>query len=119
MEEFYGKWVSIDANLERGSKEGARKTNKRTRALNENEIRLDLNFSAVGSSKLVQLSVWMHKSKESHALQMVNSLPEKGRRIVLQEVLTNDDSLRIIQKNHPGKVFSLNGILYAVSREIS
>ncbi len=118
IEQFYGRWVRIEANLERGSKAKARKTAIRTRALNENEIRVDFNFSALGSHKLIQVSAWLKKSRESDALKMIDKLPPSGRRIILQAVFTNNDCLRIVQQDHPGSVFALSKVLYSVSREL-
>jgi hypothetical protein len=118
IEQFYGRWVRIEANLERGSKAKARKTAIRTRALNENEIRVDFNFSAVGSSKLIQVSAWLNRDQENAALEMIDELPTSGKRIVLQTVFTNSDCLRIVQHNHPCDVFTLKNVLYSVSREL-
>ena len=119
IEQFYGHWVMIEATLVRGSVQHARKTAVHTRALNENEIRVDFNFSALGSSKLVQVSAWLKRPEEKQALSMINGLPPSGRRIILHGVFTPDDSLLIIQKNNPCDVFALRKVLYVVSREIT
>jgi hypothetical protein len=101
---YIGKLVRVSGSVVVGSQKTSTRTQGRGRVIREDQSRLDLTFTADGLDAII-VSVFLKKEDTELALGLCGKLPSKPFR--LDAILTNGDSLRIIQSDRSQETFRL------------